>query len=427
MLGRPHDVVPFCWSRFVFDCLRSGVGLGADDCLTRKAVRPCSTAAPPGPGCRGAPCASRGRPRPDRQDNRARYWARRRCSRRDQGTALRGGRAGQAGRRVRGRVRRTRRRAALRSVNSGTAAPVAALLTLGIGRGDEVIVPSFSFAATAGAAALAGATPVFADIDPAAFCLDPAPVAATITPRTAAVIPVHLYGQPAPMDAIVPRPGGTGWPSSRTPPKPTEQRWTTVPSARSGPPPLQLLPHQDMATIEGGMVATPDPASPASCGCCATRAWTSVPARDHRHERSDERCRAQPSAGSSSPASTDPPAPGDATPPLWTPARRRDQPAHRPPSAPSTSTTSTPSPFPAAPRPGCLRRARWRKAGSGSGSTTQSPSTASPLSTDTKPGPAEHRPGGRQRPSLPVHPALTTADIDRITTAVLGAHRKALP
>jgi perosamine synthetase len=53
-------------------------------------------------------------------------------------------------------------------------------------------------------AALAGATPVFADIDPATFCLDPGAVAAAITPRTAAIIPVHLYGHTAPMDALVP-------------------------------------------------------------------------------------------------------------------------------------------------------------------------------------------------------------------------------
>jgi len=70
------------------------------------------------------------------------------------------------------------------AVNSGTAALWLSLLAIGIGPDDEVIVPSFSFAATAGAVALAGATPVFADIDPATFCLDPAAVAAAITART---------------------------------------------------------------------------------------------------------------------------------------------------------------------------------------------------------------------------------------------------
>ncbi len=88
------------------------------------------------------------------------------------------------------------------AVNSGTSALVLALLALGIGRGDEVIVPSFSFAATANAVALTGARPVFADIEPRHFGLDPDAVAAAITPRTAAVMPVHLYGHPAAMDRI---------------------------------------------------------------------------------------------------------------------------------------------------------------------------------------------------------------------------------
>jgi dTDP-4-amino-4,6-dideoxygalactose transaminase len=74
-----------------------------------------------------------------------------------------------------------------------------ALTALGIGRGHEVIVPSYGPGAPADAARLAGATPVFADIDPRTFCLDPASVAAGITPRTAAVLPVNVFGHPAPM------------------------------------------------------------------------------------------------------------------------------------------------------------------------------------------------------------------------------------
>jgi perosamine synthetase len=70
-------------------------------------------------------------------------------------------------------------------------------LAAGIGGGDEVIVPSFSFAATANAVALTGATPVFADIELDHFCLAPAAVEAAITPRTRAIMPVHLYGHPA--------------------------------------------------------------------------------------------------------------------------------------------------------------------------------------------------------------------------------------
>jgi dTDP-4-amino-4,6-dideoxygalactose transaminase len=86
------------------------------------------------------------------------------------------------------------------AVNSGTSALLLALVGLGIGGGDEVIVPSFTFAATANAVRLTGATPVFADIDPETFCLDPASVSAVIGPRTAAIMPVHLYGHPAAMD-----------------------------------------------------------------------------------------------------------------------------------------------------------------------------------------------------------------------------------
>lgn len=88
------------------------------------------------------------------------------------------------------------------AVSSGTSALHLALLAAGIGPGDEVIVPSFTFAATANAVRLVGADPVFADIDPVSFCVDPEAVAAAVTPRTAAVMPVHLYGHPADMTAL---------------------------------------------------------------------------------------------------------------------------------------------------------------------------------------------------------------------------------
>ncbi|MBC7596936.1 MAG: DegT/DnrJ/EryC1/StrS family aminotransferase [Kineosporiaceae bacterium] len=88
------------------------------------------------------------------------------------------------------------------AVNSGTAGAHLGLLACGVGPGMEVIVPSFTFAATANAVALTGATPVFADIDPRTFCLDPASVEASITERTAAIMPVHLYGHPADMAAL---------------------------------------------------------------------------------------------------------------------------------------------------------------------------------------------------------------------------------
>ncbi|MDN5563226.1 dTDP-4-amino-4,6-dideoxygalactose transaminase [Luteococcus japonicus] len=88
------------------------------------------------------------------------------------------------------------------AVNSGTSALHIGLLAAGIQAGDEVIVPSFTFAATANSVALTGATPVFADIEPGSFCLDPASVEASITDKTKAIMPVHLYGHPANMKAL---------------------------------------------------------------------------------------------------------------------------------------------------------------------------------------------------------------------------------
>jgi len=88
------------------------------------------------------------------------------------------------------------------AVNSGTSALHIGLMSSGIGAGDEVIVPSFTFAATANSVALTGASPVFADIDPDSFCLAPASVEASITERTRAIMPVHLYGHPADMESL---------------------------------------------------------------------------------------------------------------------------------------------------------------------------------------------------------------------------------
>jgi dTDP-4-amino-4,6-dideoxygalactose transaminase len=84
-------------------------------------------------------------------------------------------------------------------VANGTDALVLALEAMGVGAGDEVICPSFTFYATAEAIARAGATPVFADIDPASLNLDPEDVERRIGPRTKAIVPVHLFGRPAPL------------------------------------------------------------------------------------------------------------------------------------------------------------------------------------------------------------------------------------
>jgi dTDP-4-amino-4,6-dideoxygalactose transaminase len=88
------------------------------------------------------------------------------------------------------------------ATSNGTTALMAAMMAHDIGPGDEVIIPSFSFFATASCVLSVGARPVFADIHPDTFNMNPAAAEAVITPRTKAIMPVHLYGQPAEMDAF---------------------------------------------------------------------------------------------------------------------------------------------------------------------------------------------------------------------------------
>jgi perosamine synthetase len=145
------------------------------------------------------------------------------------------------------------------AVSSGTAGLHLGLLAAGIGPGDEVVVPSFTFAATANAVALTGATPVFADIDPDDFCLSAASVEAHLTERTTAIMPVHLYGHPADMTALREVAKRHGLRVFEDAAQAHGASWRGTPVGAFGEFAMfSLYPTKNMTSGEGGMVAVAD-------------------------------------------------------------------------------------------------------------------------------------------------------------------------
>ncbi|WP_111718533.1 DegT/DnrJ/EryC1/StrS aminotransferase family protein [Homoserinimonas sp. OAct 916] len=146
------------------------------------------------------------------------------------------------------------------AVNSGTAGLHLGLLAAGVGPGDEVIVPSFTFAATANSVALTGATPVFADIDPNSFCLDAASVAQVVSERTVGIMPVHLYGHPADMNALGTLAAEHGLKIFEDA---AQAHGASLDGRRVGTfgdfAMFSLYPTKNMTSGEGGMVSTADP------------------------------------------------------------------------------------------------------------------------------------------------------------------------
>lgn len=146
------------------------------------------------------------------------------------------------------------------AVSSGTAALHLALLAHGIGPGDEVITTAFTFAATANAILLVGATPVFVDIDPETYTIDPELIEAALTPRTKAIVPVHLYGHPCDMRLLMRRAEAHHL-------LVIEDACQAHAAAIEGKPVgsfstgcFSFYPTKNMTTGEGGMVTTNDPA-----------------------------------------------------------------------------------------------------------------------------------------------------------------------
>jgi perosamine synthetase len=146
------------------------------------------------------------------------------------------------------------------AVSNCTTALALAVHALGIGPGDEVIVPSLSFIATANAVWQNGATPVFADVDPRTYNLDPDAAAAAITPATKAIMPVHQVGLPADMDRFIALADRHGLLLIEDAACAIGATYKGRPIGSLGPPAcFSLHPRKVITTGEGGMITTQDP------------------------------------------------------------------------------------------------------------------------------------------------------------------------
>lgn len=146
------------------------------------------------------------------------------------------------------------------AVSSGTAALHLALLAHGIGPGDEVITSAFSFAATANAILLTGAIPVFVDIEPDTYTLDPAQVELVVTPRTKAILPVHLYGCPCDMERLVQIADAYSLVLIEDACQAHAATFNGKSVGSFGTGCFSFYATKNMTTCEGGMVTTDDPA-----------------------------------------------------------------------------------------------------------------------------------------------------------------------
>ena len=151
------------------------------------------------------------------------------------------------------------------ATSSGTTALHAALLAHQIGTGDEVITSTFSFIASANSILYTGARPIFVDIEPKTFNLDPGKIEGAITPRTKAIMPVHLFGLPAPMDAItaIAKKHGLAVIEDACQGHGAEYQGKRVGSFGTGA--FSLYATKNITSAEGGMITTDDDAIAESC------------------------------------------------------------------------------------------------------------------------------------------------------------------